>query len=244
MLRIAVCDDNRPMLDYLCDKTRAVLKHNSTDFEIIPFIDAEKLLESCRHWKYDIFLLDICMPNVNGFDIAKAVRDSSSSAYIVFITSNETLVFESFDYQPFYFIRKTDPLKMETELEQTLKRLLRHMKKYYVLQLQSAQNGIVPVTVSNIIYIESCAHYLYYYTFDKDPIATREKISDVCQAMESLPMVRVHKSYIVNLHSIKRIEKSTDRLIMKNNAEIQIGRAFRDSFFSRYAEFMKEYITV
>lgn len=244
MLRIAVCDDNRPMLDYLCDKTHEVLKHNSTDFEITPFLDAEKLLESCRCWKYDIFLLDICMPNVNGFDIAKAVRDSSSNAYIVFITSNETLVFESFDYQPFYFIRKTDPIKMEAELEQTLTRLLRHMKKYYVLQLQSAQNGIVPVSLSNIVYIESCAHYLYYYTFDKDPIATREKISDVCQAMETLPMVRVHKSYIVNLHNIKRIEKSTDRLIMKNNAEIKIGRAFRDSFFSRYAEFMKEYITV
>ena len=62
MLRIAVCDDNRPMLDYLCDKTHEVLKHNSTDFEITPFLDAEKLLESCRCWKYDIFLLNLSIP--------------------------------------------------------------------------------------------------------------------------------------------------------------------------------------
>ena len=133
---------------------------------------------------------------------------------------------------------------MEAELEQTLKRLLRHMKKYHVFQLQSVRNGVVPVMVSDIVYIESCAHYLYYYTFNQDPIATREKISDVCQAMESLPLVRVHKSYIVNLHNIKCIERNTNRLTMKNNAKIHIGRAFRDSFFSRYAEFMKEYITV
>ena len=61
-------------------------------------------LQKKKH--YNLALLDIDMTPLNGFDTAQSICSISSDTRIVFVTSHEELVFDTFEYTPFYFIRK------------------------------------------------------------------------------------------------------------------------------------------
>ena len=58
--------------------------------------------------KASLIFLDIEMPDDNGMEFAKRIRKNDADKKIIFISSHEQYVFDSFAAQPFYFIRKTD----------------------------------------------------------------------------------------------------------------------------------------
>ena len=64
------------------------------------------LIEAVKEKHYNLALLDIDMTPLNGFDTAQSICSISSDTRIVFVTSHEELVFDTFEYTPFYFIRK------------------------------------------------------------------------------------------------------------------------------------------
>ncbi len=55
---------------------------------------------------YRVVLLDINMEPMDGFQIAEQIAKSNSKILIVFVTSHEETVYDSFDYMPFYFTQK------------------------------------------------------------------------------------------------------------------------------------------
>ena len=56
--------------------------------------------------KYNLYILDIDMPDISGFQIARKIYDRYPDATIVFCTNHDDLVFDSFKLDAFYFVRK------------------------------------------------------------------------------------------------------------------------------------------
>jgi two-component SAPR family response regulator len=73
---------------------------------IYPFSGAGALINYMDSTYFDVIFLDIDMPEITGFDAAKKVKEISPESKIIFVTSKHDLVYNSFEYQPFYFIRK------------------------------------------------------------------------------------------------------------------------------------------
>ena len=239
MLRIAICDDNRAMVDFLHRQINSVLQGEHVDCVLDMYIDGERLKRVHLQNKYDILFLDICMPNVSGFDIAELIRDLSQKTAIVFVTSNDHLVFESFNYQPFYFIRKTTLTNMQLEIEQTLKKLLKLLRRYTVLELLSIQEGKVYVVATDILYVESRGHYLHYKMVSGKSIVVRGKISDAECDLTTLEFLRIHKSYIVNMYNILSIDKGKSELVVVGNQRLRIGRLYEPDVTQNYKEFIR-----
>ena len=87
-MRIAICDDNREILLFLKPALNTLFGQYTTDFEIFCFISGKALLEAHKRNNFDVIFLDIDMPNVTGFDVAKTIREEFSKCYIIFITSH------------------------------------------------------------------------------------------------------------------------------------------------------------
>ena len=80
MVKIAVCDDEKTYID-------EVLKiiDNIEDTEITTYISPKELLDSVN--EFDIFVIDIEMPEIDGMFLAKEIREAREDAIIIFLTN-------------------------------------------------------------------------------------------------------------------------------------------------------------
>ena len=92
--RILVVDDEYD----LCMVYQMVLQ--DAGFECISYIDPVKALEEFRPFYYDLILLDIKMPVLNGFELCERMREIDKRVHIIFITASEEY-YEQFRGQRF-----------------------------------------------------------------------------------------------------------------------------------------------
>ncbi len=115
MTYISICDDN----ELHAKKIRELLWEYGTKlgrlFEIELYTDARELLVHLNdnRERVDILLLDISMPYIDGFEAAMQIRAEREELTIIFLSSHEKYVYQSFAFQPFRFVRKSH---MEEEL--------------------------------------------------------------------------------------------------------------------------------
>jgi DNA-binding response OmpR family regulator len=58
-------------------------------FECIPYTDSVKALQEFRPYYYDLILLDIKMPVLDGFELCKKMIELDKAVHIIFITASE-----------------------------------------------------------------------------------------------------------------------------------------------------------
>ncbi|HET7389716.1 MAG TPA: response regulator [Nitrososphaeraceae archaeon] len=92
--RILVVDDE---ID-ICMVYQIVLQ--DAGYECVSYTDSVKALQEFRSNYYDLILLDIKMPLLNGFELCKKVREVDKTTHIIFITASEAY-YEKFRSQHF-----------------------------------------------------------------------------------------------------------------------------------------------
>ncbi len=107
MYHIVICDDEKEILDDILRKVRNCFDENDILACYTGFDDARKLMECIQNKKIDVLFLDIDMPYHNGMDIAGYINEHGLKTILIFITSHDALVYQTFAYRPFGFIRKT-----------------------------------------------------------------------------------------------------------------------------------------
>ena len=101
-MRIVICDDEKRICAILAEKVGKICP----DAQIITYASGKELLNADE--LPDILLLDIRMPEINGMDVAKILRDRDWRKILIFITGEEDQVFNSFDLHAFHFLVKPD----------------------------------------------------------------------------------------------------------------------------------------
>jgi DNA-binding response OmpR family regulator len=81
--RILLVDDEPD----LCTVYQIVLQ--DAGYECIPYTDSIKALQEYRPTYYDLILLDIKMPVLNGFELCKKIIELDKTVHIIFITASE-----------------------------------------------------------------------------------------------------------------------------------------------------------
>jgi len=107
-MRIAICDDNLEFLKQIEDIVSCIYKETQVELVVSCFQNGQALLEEMKKQEEDIdlLLLDIDMPEISGLEVAKAVRAMGKECILMFISSYENYVFDTFEFSPFRFIRK------------------------------------------------------------------------------------------------------------------------------------------
>lgn len=91
MLKVAICDDVIEYIKKIELHIEKFGKENSIEVKISSFVSGEHLMLTFVLKKYDIVFLDISMPEMNGFETAKRIREIDKNVVIVFCTSYYTI---------------------------------------------------------------------------------------------------------------------------------------------------------
>lgn len=151
MLKIAICDDEQPIRDYL-----KKLTEKCTDAQVHVFANGEELLSDPT--VYDIILLDISLNRKpdsgkpNGMEVAKKIRETSD-VIIIFVTALKEYVFEGYDVGAFHYLLK--PVDEQKFMEVMDKAISQIKKEKNTQPLIIRMDGnYIKIPVNNIIYAE------------------------------------------------------------------------------------------
>lgn len=116
MLNIAICDDDIQTTGQIEMMIQKIAKRNFADVDIEVFWNGESLADSVVAGDgYDIIYLDIEMNNEDGISTAKRIRKYDKNVLIIYVTSHENYMKESFSVRPFQFLVKpVSEKQMET----------------------------------------------------------------------------------------------------------------------------------
>ncbi len=240
-MRIAVCDDNTVMLSKLKEAIYSAFVLYTQEFEMHTYSSGTLLLNAHKQEAFQIIFLDIDMPKVSGFDVAKALRDDFSNCYIIFITSHSELVYESMDFQPFHFIQKNCEISIEESIARIVKKLMKHMKQYEKVILEDKETGRYAVYIHDIMYIESEKHYLNYYVAGKNvPIRERGSIKECEEKYEGYDFVKIHKRYIVNLRYLADFDGSKNEVTIGNiDKRLTMSKNYKKNVDEKYTLYLR-----
>ena len=182
---------------------------------------------------FDILLLDIDLPDKSGIDFANDYIKIYPNTKIIFISSHDELVFDSFKVHPYNFIRKEN---IDIELNDTLLELLDLLKMHKKEIVLNNKDNTTIIQQSDIIYIESFKHYCYIYTKrTTEPYKIRTNMRQILEDL-NFCFYRINRSYIINLNEIKQIKNG--RVILKNNMEVTLQRGQIKKFKNTYDHFL------
>ena len=140
MLNIAICDDDIQITGTIENLVRKIANKNFVEVETEVFWNGQGLLDAIiKDSKFDIIYLDIEMPKEDGISVAKRIRTYDKNVLIIYVTSHENHMRDSFSVRPFQFLVK--PVA-EEQMETCFKAVRRDILQ--ALTLEQERFGIEP----------------------------------------------------------------------------------------------------
>ena len=239
MIRIAICDDEKIYVDILKDYVKQAIESIGRKYEIDIFRSTVLLLNSHRNRAYDVLFLDIDMPRMSGFELAKEIRVTSDRPFIIFVTSKNELVYSSFEYQPFGFICKSDNM-IQSDINKVIKRLARFFKQNQLITVKD--NYVMhEMPIREIVFIQSEKHYLLYNTINEGIGIIRERntISEREKMLSEYDFIKPHSRFLVNVTHIRNFDIIQNTIVMDNDAKIPVSKNCKVDAIEKFRQFKR-----
>ena len=240
MLTIAVCDDNPQFAGMLVKKLRQLCVYclpDRIDCKIISeFSSANQVLEYITDNFIHILFLDIDMPRINGFGLAEKLREKYPDIIIVFVSSYENFVFNSFEYNPFRFLRKSH---LEQELPITFQKIIEKCIVDKETITFNTTEGKQIIRIKDILYFEGNKNYVNIHCKADINYKCRGTVTEMEQMMNKYDFYRVHPAFVVNLDNIEYIDKKGFCVNINNRDALRVSRRKMPEFKECYMEFIR-----
>ncbi|MBM6774564.1 LytR/AlgR family response regulator transcription factor [Olsenella profusa] len=218
MYRTLIVEDEPDEASRLTEYVHRYGKAHGEQFQITWLKSAMDMLSDKSH--YDLVLLDIDLPGINGMEAAQLMRVYDEETPIIFVTNLAKYAVKGYEVGATGFIIK--PVNWGN-LSMNLDRALRAIKK------SSGRSVIVPteegmrvVPLSAIVYVEVTGHRLSYHLESGEVIETRGSLSQVEEELAGAPVIRIAKSCLANMDKIQILRPQS--LQMVTGEQLSISR--------------------
>lgn len=237
MRRICICDDTIEELEHIEKLVKKfATEHPEYPFTLRKFQSAYDLLDCMEAiGGFDLFILDIIMPDLDGITLGKKIRGRNGPCEIIYLTSSREYGVEAFGVNAFHYLMK--PIQKE-ELNETVMRAMDKLAltESPILMLKT-KNGIQRIRSHDILFAESFNHYRLVHLISGECIRTARTITSLFEELGELQCFQSpHRAYIVNLDYVNGIE--TKELLMTGNSRIPISRNAYPKFKKAYFDYV------
>jgi len=227
ILKSIIVDDElmaRKSLERFCDKSDIIQIEGS-------FEDAESALNCLNNQKIDVIFLDIEMPGMSGIDLLDAL---AYMPHVVFTTSNREYAYEAFEYDIVDFLKK--PISW-SRFQRAVEKVVEKEQSLDAVAERSAATEIyiksdgrlVRIPFKDILFFETTGDYVKLVTAQKNYLF-HGTIKALDAKLNSPRLLKVHRSYIINLDHIVDLEDNT--LVIGKHV-IPVSRAYKPILLGR-----------
>lgn len=223
VIKAIAIDDEAPALELI-----------SNFIEKVPFVQLQKSFSDPKAGlKYvyesqpDLIFLDINMPGLTGVEVAKIIQPLGKS--FIFTTAYSEYAIQGYELHALDYLLK--PFSFErflTALNRAFQEIIRKKGEETSVFIKDSYDW-VRVNLNEIKYIKSEGNLLFIHT-KKTTISTRMTISEILSILPKDTIMRIHKSYLVNIQEIEKLEKHQ---VTVDGHSIPLANSYRDSLENR-----------
>ena len=231
MLNVAICDDDIQVTGEMDTLILKVAKQLFIDVEIEVFWNGENLVESIEKGDFfDIIFLDIEMEREDGISAAKRIRNFDKNVLIIYVTSYENHMKESFAVRPFRFLIKPVNEKIIMTCFKAAYEEITSGDYYFRYSFQRVNHK---VAIKDILYFESNKRKITIVT-EQGSFELYGKLNEIEKTLKNCKssFLRVHQSFLVNYKHVQ--SQAYNYVMMDNGKQISISEDRRKMISEQY----------
>ena len=238
MYKIAVCDDDKNIANYIERLTLEEAVKHSIELETDVFWCGKSLAEYIEAGnRLDIIYIDIEMPDENGLETARRIRKIDPLVLIIYVSSHDEFMQETFEVRPFRFLKKpVDTKRFKVYFEAAIREMT-NSDNYYHYKFRRI---LKRVCLREVLYFESEKRRIKIVKMCNDGHEIKDDVKlgqndeymyckmntlDVDLKRSKVPFLRIHQSYLVNY--LYMAEIACDHVVMVNGESIPISEERR-----------------
>jgi two-component system, LytTR family, response regulator len=244
-LRVLITDDD----DNARNSLRKLLAENFPEVEILGEAsnvpDAVKLIHKL---KPDLLFLDIDMPGHSGLELPDFFDKKDIFFKIVFITAHTDYAINAFELSATDYILKPPGVEH-------IRRALEKASTFNTEQFSALKNNmqenenrkiaipsgksLIFVDLNEIMYLKADGSYSRFYFKDGKQLTVSKRLNEFLKLENTGQFMRIHRSHIINLKMIKRIEKGdTPMVILTDDTSLPIASERKKALF----DYLDDYV--
>lgn len=237
MLKILIIDDEEPAGNVL---KVLIEKHVHIPKEILYCNSPEKALAILEDFKPGLIMLDIEMPNMNGFDFLNNAAGWNFD--VIFTTAFDKYAIKAIRFSALdYLLKPVDIVELQnainrhiikkefvsTQQQQTLVENLisnLHSKNTENFKLAiSVKEGTFLYETVDIICLEGTNNYTKFYFTNQKTLLVAKTLKEYEDILAEHHFIRIHKSFLVNEKHVKKLDNDCV-LWLKNDISVPVSR--------------------
>lgn len=233
MIRMAIVEDEAQYASQLREYVDRYSRQSGKVFEVTGYTDGDELVENF-HAQFDIILMDVEMPFLDGMTAAEMIRKTDPQVVIIFITNMAQYAIRGYAVDAMdYVLKPVSYFAFSQRLERAVERMERRVAHYITIPVPG---GAQKLAVSRIYYIESYGHKLIYHTADGD-FTSAGTMGELEAQMEQYHFCRGNKGYLMNLAHVDGIR---DGCALIQGEMLPLSRARKKAFLEALTDYVGE----
>lgn len=241
MLRIAICDDNQVELQYTARLTADYFAaHPAHSATIETFHSGKDLLSQAEARKgFDLYILDILMPDLSGIEIGRRLRTLGAGGEIIYLTSSNDFAADSYEVRAFFYLLKpVEQQKLYGVLDEATEKLNREQNAAIMV---NTPQGTRRILMERIRYAERVGRCIRYHCTDGtlDSLTIRSSFKEMMEPLLADRHFRLcGASYVLNFQYITGINGQT--CLLDNGQTIVLPKAAAAAFKQDWGRYWLE----
>ena len=220
-MNVAIVDDMEEMLNIIYSYVRSTKENFVVKCDC--FQRSQHLLNKIKSGqKYDLYFLDIKMPEINGLELAGEIKSLQNNAYIVFITSYGEYALASYNkkIKAYHYILKSQMQNKIPEIVNEISyEIQNNIEEYYVIQNKFRYERF---RISNIKYIYKDEKNSVFITKEGE-YKERNSLKNVMKKVKKPEFIFMDSGRILNIKFIQKIEG--DYIYLLDETKFYVSRA-------------------
>ncbi len=245
LLRAVIIDDEQKGINTL---KILIEKHIEGVKVVAECTKATDGIDTIENYKPEIVFLDINMPEMDGFELLEKL--SWKNFNLVFTTAHQEYALKALKINAIdYLLKPIDHKELqfavnkiksqlvdnktnsnEYDYDKLISTINQYQRKKIVI---NSKTGIESIDLPEIIFFEALSNYTQISLNNSRSILTskilKEFETQLCNSDQNF--MRVHNSYVINLHKVSRYLKEEEIIIMANNQKIPLAKSRKDAFY-------------
>lgn len=232
MLRIAIVEDEAGQAEMMKKGIEEFFTETDTEYTVTCYSDGMAFLSQYKN-PFDIILMDIEMPHMNGLETARKLRKIDQSAVLIFATRMGQFAINGYEVNAIgYMLKPINQYVLKMNLQKAMGLIALQTDKKILIQ---TRNGIVTLSSKKVEYIEVSGHKLTYHLKDTE-YEVYGKISEEAENLREYNFARCSNAYLVNFAYINAVVGNT--VILSSGEVLPVSRSMKKKFLDAYISYV------
>lgn len=238
MITVGICEDVNRERYYLRKLLKNVLNEKKIVYQLFDYSNGNDLLNNNDISLFDLFFLDIEMPDMDGILLGKKIREINKIAKIIYVTGHKGYLAVALEVTHcFLYLEKPITAQLIDEKLMTVFEYMKEKKAKIEIIVNKKKTYFSP---EDIYYFEHVGRKTIVFTKHAGVLETVTPLKEIVVKIGKAGFAEPHRGYLVSLANVRGIQ--SDIVILTNNQKLKLSQRKIANFKTQYNAYLQEFL--